>query len=502
MAAPKNAKDPVGEACEKGIVALGRFFKLCGSGFKKCFTKGENKKKICFGLCLALCVFLWLLRYQFITFLTTFGIAPLIGWFVLFGLLCAPLFCLSAFGRFKQEEVSAQQCTFSAIGFKGKDGQYPWLIGTQQDGRKNIFTYRSTIPLSTWKKSKEILETAMDCTILKMEQGKSKRDVQVITLPSEFKLPEQILWSDEKMPKSDSAIALGEDALGQIKFDLNRTPHVLCAGETGSGKSVILRLILWQMICHGAKIFMFDFKGGVEFSKEYEQYGEVITDRGRAVEVFELLVKENERRLALFREVGAKNLKEYNQKSAQKLVRIGVFVDEIAEMLDLQGASQGDKELIGQLWGSNSTLARLSRATAINLIFGVQRPDAKILPGQIKNNLPVRISGRFADKPASEIVLGTTDAVDLPDIKGRFLFKLGADITEFQAYFFDDDTMLRPVAQPVEAGTLLPELGGQPTRSIVSNAELPEKDPWEDAPTEKAPQKPDNLLSGFNFEFD
>lgn len=502
MAAPKNAKDPVGDALEKVFAALGRFLKGCGSGIKICCKKGETKKQVCLSLCVVLSITLWLLRGRVITLLASSGIIPLIGWFMLFWFLCAPLFCLNAFSRFKLKEISTQQDVFSSVGFKGPDGQYPVLVATAQNGRQNIFTYRSMIPLSKWKKDTEQLETAIDCTILKVEQGKSKRIVQLTTLPSAFRLPQRVLWSDEKMPESDSVIILGEDALGQIEFDLNHTPHVLCAGETGSGKSVILRLILWQMICHGAKIYMFDFKGGVEFSKKHEQYGEVITDRARAVEVFDLLVKENERRLALFREVGAKNLKEYNQKSSQKLVRIGVFVDEIAEMLDAQGATQGDKDLINRLWGANSTLARMSRATAINLIFGVQRPDAKILPGQIKNNLPVRISGRFADKPASQIVLGTTDAFDLPDVKGRFLFKVGADITQFQAYLFDDDTMLKPVAQPVEAGTLLPELGGQPTRSIVSNAELPEKDPWEDAPTEKAPQKPDNLLSGFNFEFD
>ncbi len=92
--------------------------------------------------------------------------------------------------------------------------------------------------------------------------------------------------------------------------------------------------------------------------------------------------------------------------------------------------------------GYTSSIARLSRATGINLVLGIQRPDANVLTGQIKNNIPIRISGRFADNSASEIVLGNTMAVDLPDIKGRFLYRLGNEIVPFQAYYFDDDTML------------------------------------------------------------
>ena len=85
----------------------------------------------------------------------------------------------------------------------------------------------------------------------------------------------------------------------------------------------------------------------------------------------------------------------------------------------------------------------------------MQRPDAQVLTGQIKNNIPVRISGRFADKAASEIVLGNTDAVDLPDIKGRFLYKVGNETLHFQAFYFDDETMLHDVF--TEQGDMLLE---------------------------------------------
>lgn len=133
-------------------------------------------------------------------------------------------------------------------------------------------------------------------------------------------------------------------------------------------------------------------------------------------------------------------------------------------MLDKKGASKTDKALLEKLEGRISTLARLSRATGINLFFGVQRPDANVLTGQIKNNIPIRISGRFADKSASEIVLGTTEATELPDIKGRFLFKLGNEITEFQSFFFQDE-YLKNI--PYDVGSMLSKSAGSGYSSNV-----------------------------------
>ena len=340
-------------------------------------------------------------------------------------------------GKDNYEEI------FSQIEFKGKNGKYPVFVSKSRDGKKIILLFKSVIPITEWKNARERLETALDCTIIKIENGRNKQLAKLTTLPSDYKIPEMIEWSEEYLSKKSSVLAVGVSALDTICFDLNRVPHVLVAGETGSGKSVILRCFLWQMILHGSRVYMIDFKGGVEFGKQYEQYGEVITDRERALEVLNMLAAENEYRLRIFRDLEVKNLDEYNRKTKQNLCRICLFTDELAEMLDKKGVAKEDKAIYEQIEGKLSTLARLSRATGINLFMGVQRPDANVLTGQIKNNIPVRICGRFADKTASEIVLGNTDAVNLPDIKGRFLYKVGNETIEFQSFYFDDERMLR-----------------------------------------------------------
>lgn len=367
-----------------------------------------------------------------------------------YALLLLPTWYLMILGMMQELEQERYRKEFEAVGFKSKDGKYPFLLRKMKDKKglnqskkyKEVYFFKSNIPLSEWMGAQERIETALDRNIVRFSEGNSKKTCKVITVPSEYKIPEKINWNDTKLQQEDGVVVIGESALETIQFNLNQTPHVLAAGETGSGKSVILRTILWQFISKGSRVYMFDFKGGVEFGKQYDKFGEVVTDRERAVKVLEKLFEENQKRLTLFRELEVKNLAEYNHKTGKNLCRIGVFCDEIAEMLDTKGASKDEKQVMEQLVGLISSLARLSRATGINLFLGVQRPDANVLTGQIKNNIPVRICGRFADKPASEIVLGNTDAVYLPEKKGRFLFRLGNTTEVFQAYYFDDQKHL------------------------------------------------------------
>lgn len=380
-----------------------------------------------------------------------------------YGLLFLPAIYLLLVGLIQDARQARFLRVFKEIDFKGRDKKYPYFLELKEENKKQIYTFYSNISLPEWRKVKERLETGLDCNILLIENGANKKTVKLVTLPSDYKIPTLLKWSDGYLSGESGVITVGQGALENISFDLNRVPHVLVAGETGSGKSVILRTCLWQMINQGARVYMIDFKGGVEFGKRYERYGEVITERERALAVLADLVEENKRRLALFRDLEVKNLVEYNRKTGENLCRIGVFSDEIAEMLDKKGVPKEEKAVYEMLEGQLSTLARLSRATGINLFLGVQRPDANVLTGQIKNNVPVRISGRFADKSASEIVLGNTAAVELPDIKGRFLYKVGNETVEFQAFYFDDDTMLKEVE--VEQGDMLTAIRGMTEES-------------------------------------
>lgn len=452
MGSSNNLDKQLEEAVGNFLKMLGRiiaaFFKGVFRGIKKL-----NKWQTWIGVVIA--VLIVLLGTMCKTKIMEIESPAYIRWLLYGILMAAPVVYLLILGGFRDKREQDYEQMFKDIGFLGKDGKCPAFCVVKEDGKKRILTFKSNIPLADWRAARARLETALDCNILKMEYGNSKKLVQLTVLPADFKIPEMLTWSDSYCNSQSGIITVGQSALDNISFNLNRVPHVLVAGETGSGKSVILRCILWQMILQGARVYMIDFKGGVEFGKQYERFGEVITERERALQVLELLVQENEYRLKIFRDLEVKNLSEYNRKTKQNLCRIGVFSDELAEMLDKKGVSKENRAIYEALEGKLSTLARLSRATGINLFLGVQRPDANVLTGQIKNNIPVRISGRFADKAASEIVLGNTDAVDLPDIKGRFLYKVGNETIEFQSFYFDDETMLHET--DVEVGAMLTE---------------------------------------------
>lgn len=439
----------INELIENLVMLIGRCLKSVWYGVKKLNTR---KNVVTFVICVMIAA-LGQLKKSYISGILAAVDMP--GWLqkcVFIVLVFFPVIYLAILGSAIIRKQMEYYRKFEEIGFREKTGKYPMYMGEQVDDEKRIlYTFRTHISVGEWKKKKEQLETALDCTILKTENKGSKRVVQLLVVSSEFKIPDKLLWKDEYLSKENGVIVIGQGMLSQVSFNLNRTPHVLAAGETGSGKSVILRCCLWQLINQNARVYMIDFKGGVEFGLDYEEFGEVITDRERAVEVLEMLVKENAARLALFRQLRVKNLPEYNQKTGNNLCRIGVLCDEIAEMLDKKGVPAKEREIYERMEGYISTLARLSRATGINLFLGVQRPDANILTGQIKNNIPVRVCGRFADKSASEIVLNTTAAVNLPDIKGRFLYLMGNELIEFQAYYFDDEKMLHTVdARPGE----------------------------------------------------
>lgn len=439
------------DAAIAGIVmGIGRGIKMVFYGIKKLNTV---KNVIFLLVTLVISVVTYIFQNYVFKVLEMVDMPGILQKIVFIMILCLPFIYLAIIGSSTDRMAKEFYKVFQSVEFKGRDGKYPYFLGMQHDEEKRtIYTFKTSISVGEWRKNQERLETALDCTILQINNKGSKKIIEITALSSDYKLPSLIEWEDSRAPEGESRMAVGECVMGQVAFDLNKTPHVLVAGETGSGKSVILHVLLWQMILKQAKVIMLDFKGGVEFGLDYEEYGEVITDRDQAAEVLEDLVKENQMRLELFRQHRAKNIAEYNKSTDSHLCRIGVFCDEIAEMMDTTGVPKKEREIYEKIKGQLSTLARLSRSTGINLIMGVQRPDANVLTGQIKNNIPVRICGRFADKAASEIVLNTTAAINLPDIKGRFLFLRGNELIEFQAYLFEDSMMHEVYA---DIGTML-----------------------------------------------
>ncbi|MDD4564945.1 MAG: FtsK/SpoIIIE domain-containing protein [Eubacteriales bacterium] len=367
-----------------------------------------------------------------------------------------PLAILYMIGAEAKESQDEYEKKFAEINFCSKTKAYPKFIGKEVTAKEVKYTFYSVgLDLEDWRTYKSKLEQTFNCRISGIRYApKTKQAIVMHTVPAESDIVEKLHWDNRYIREKDFELVLGAGLLENVVVDLNKTPHALIASVTGGGKSVLMRCLLWQSIKKGARVYMIDFKGGVEFGKEYEKYGEVFTERQDALAMLKELTRENTLRLKLFREVGVKNLAEYNEKFPDRLLcRIIVLSDEVAEMLDKTGLQAKEKNIYYALEKELSTLARLGRAPGINMILATQRPDANVIVGQIKNNLPIRISGRMTDDPASKMVLGNSEATKIDEnIKGRFMYNVGADTYEFQGYLFTENSLEKGAFQ---RGTML-----------------------------------------------
>ena len=322
-------------------------------------------------------------------------------------------------------------------------GETPTLLRERKD-RKNprvrIWTLRNPgIALRTWEDKQLDLEAVFNINIIGVSYGKGTERIVLKFVYGRNALPEYIVWKRKYLSPESFVLVLGEGYTGPITVDLAAIPHILLGGSTGSGKSVLLKLLLMQSLQKGAMVYIADFKGGVDFPPVWHEKCQLYFDEDALLELLTSLVDELERRKMLFKETGSPNLDAYNKATRAQLKRCIFACDEVAEVLDKTGLSAEEKKLISQIESKLSIIARQGRAFGVHLILATQRPDANLIPGQIRTNLGCRICGR-ADNILSQIILDSTAAADqIPkESRGRFLLHDG---TLFQGYWFDEMQM-------------------------------------------------------------
>ena len=338
------------------------------------------------------------------------------------------------------------QDQFQNIGLLNHVGTAPRLLHKRGDkAHPNVVVWEfqnPSISLNVWEDRRQAIEAALDVAIVKLSYGKNKSRVLVYTVPSERELPEVLPWKNSYLSQESFVLALGESPLGPVTVNLAHIPHILLGGSTGSGKSLLLKLLLMQALHKGAEVYIADFKGGVDYPSQWRDCCRMCFHEEDLLETLDELVRELEARKEEWVETGCPNLDEYNQRAGRKLPRLIFACDEVAEVLDKTGRTREEKERLAQIENRLATIARQGRAFGIHLFLATQRPDATILPGQIRNNLDFRVCGR-ADSVLSQIILDNTTAAQLipKDARGRFVT---GDGTLFQAYLFHENSTLIP----------------------------------------------------------
>jgi S-DNA-T family DNA segregation ATPase FtsK/SpoIIIE len=287
--------------------------------------------------------------------------------------------------------------------------------------------------------------------------GKPTVGIEVPNTKRELISLRAILESDEFHDSpSKMTIALGKDINGRIKVaSLETMPHLLIAGSTGSGKSVMLNAMIMSFLYKATpdevRMIMVDPKR-VELGI-YEGIPHlltpVITEPKKATNALRNAVLEMERRLKLLAAHGVRNIDQYNRKVAQlkktprglfddqseeeelePLPYVLILIDELADLMMLERANV--EECI-------TRLAQMARAVGMHLVLATQRPSVDVITGLIKANFPSRISFRVAtrvdsrtvlDSMGAEHLLGKGDMLYLPPGSSRLTRVHGAYVTE------------------------------------------------------------------------
>lgn len=324
------------------------------------------------------------------------------------------------------------------IGLKNAVGELPVLVDRRREGETaEVLTFLSHgVPLTQFEDFREKLESALNVSLVDIRQGADNHTVELEAVPASGALPALLRWSDNDLDQRDFVLCLGRGLTGIVTVDLAVVPHILLGGSTGSGKSILLKLLIMEAIQKGAEVCVADFKGGVDYPAAWQTRCRFCFDEPALLCLLDELADTLQQRKQLFRDSGCADLREYNAAAAQKLPRCVFACDEVAEVLDKTGAAKERREQIGQIETRLATIARQGRAFGLHLILATQRPDANILAGQIRNNIDCRICGR-ADTVLSQIILDSTDAADrIPKTaRGRFLLHDG---TIFQAFLPDE----------------------------------------------------------------
>ena len=325
------------------------------------------------------------------------------------------------------------------IGLCNHAGEPPLLLAKYKD-RKNlrvtVLEFEANgIPKTEWENRRAGIEAALNLYVVKVTEGASKRKILLYTVSALSALPKKLYWKDGYLSKKNFILVLGESLTGRETVNLVQIPHILLGGSTGSGKSVLLKLLVMQCVKKGATVYIADFKGGVDFPTVWHEKCRIITDEKELLDTLTRIADELERRKHVFRSAECANIDTYNRRTGKGLPRLIFACDEVAEVLDKTGLTKESKEFVSKIEGKLSIIARQGRAFGIHLILATQRPDATILSGQIRNNLDCRICGR-ADNVLSQIILDNTNAADqIPkDAQGRFLMYDG---TVFQGYLIE-----------------------------------------------------------------
>jgi len=335
----------------------------------------------------------------------------------------------------------------------GPDAHYYWLAAS----KKTLTGWRWLLPYGVTVgrlQEEEVLEnmrsaTRRDVNVQWTEQG--QLIFRVSRLDSPDALPRLVRWRDTRQFYPEAQRELLPYCIGVaekrkfIWFNLASEPHVLVAGKSQSGKSNLVNGIIATLVQTRSpdqlRIVLIDQKGGIEFT-HWSEIPHLLWNVAKTVEdvkpTLNRVVVVMKKRMALLEKARKKDLASYNRATDDPLPRLLVVIDEMNTFVGLGALTEEIHNLL-------MLIVSQGRAVGIHLMTATQHPEVKVIPGRIKTNMSVRMSGAMPSIVASQIVLDTADAAKLPSIPGRFVAVVGLKTLVVQVPRIEDEDIAHTV---------------------------------------------------------
>jgi hypothetical protein len=345
-----------------------------------------------------------------------------------------------------------------------------YLLATSQ---RTMFGYRALLPPNVYVSklvSEDILENLMAAVGRQIEVERSDVGqiwIKVNRLDSPDGLPKLMYWRElmQYYPVQDHSHvpyiigAVQNRKLEWLNFSDSTATNLLIGGAPGTGKSnFVNQVVATAVSTHSPdelRLIIVDQKGGMEGShwEEIPHLAMEITETpDQSLPAFQFIDDLKTKRMKRFKAIKAKTLEEYNRKvdAKERLPRILVVVDEMNTFI-APGQPTGDIHSLILLISSQA------RAVGINMILATQHPSVQVIPGIIKTQMNVRVSGAMPSDSASMVILDSTIASELPEIAGRMVIGRGNKYRQFQAPLITDDDIADVVAKACkEYGEAIP----------------------------------------------
>lgn len=351
----------------------------------------------------------------------------------------------------------------SAAGIKGKKlieilgefGINASLVGTHIGPAVTKFEVRpdSNVKISKIASIQDNIKMELAAKELRIEAPIPGRNAVGVEIPNVEMIPVRLLEMIKEIPADKASkkllFALGRDLMGKAVYaELDKMPHLLIAGATGSGKSVCVNSIISTLLLRTSpdevKMLLIDPKK-VEFTAYHKiphLIGPVISDAAEAARALKVIVMMMENRYEVFSKVGVRNITAYNEllikapeQHLQPMPWIVVIIDELADLMMVAGK---------EVEASIQRITQLARAAGIHLIVATQRPSVDVITGIIKANIPSRLAFAVSSGIDSRTILDHVGAERLLGYGDMLFIPVGdPSPTRIQGVFVSDDEVRR-----------------------------------------------------------